>query len=149
MLRVPEVEVRWDFRLEVGWVPRAGSDVVTVLLLTNGGVTAPLAAPLGASASTPFWSRSLRAGPRAPGAGVGGVGFWCPDMSGPSTQRLWEQTTAASKQNTCREGQSLPDGHVPPNTQGEGLRPLGSKSACYEPRFSGCDSWLEWGTKSR
>lgn len=65
--KAPEVEVCWDFHLDAGWAPGAGSDVVVVLLLANGGVTTPLAVPLGASGSTrrssPSWSRSLRAGP--------------------------------------------------------------------------------------
>lgn len=145
------MEVRWDFRLEVWWVPRAGSDVVTVLLLTNGGVTAPLAAPLGASASTPrgppSWSRSPRAGPRAIGARVGGWASGVLTYQDHPLKGSWNR--AASKQNTEREGQSRPDVHVPSYTHGEGLRPLWSKSACYEPSFSGCDSWLKRGMKSQ
>lgn len=65
--KAPEVEVCWDFRLDAGWAPGVGSDVVVVLLLASGGVTTLLAVPLGASGSTrrssPSWSRSLRAGP--------------------------------------------------------------------------------------
>lgn len=99
--KAPKVEVCWDFSLDAGWVPGAGSDVVVGLLLANGGVTTPLAVPLGDSASTrrssPSWSRSLGAGPLE--LESGGCSWW-PDTSGPPTQRLLEQTTAARKQNT-------------------------------------------------